>query len=250
VPNFNIPDSLSSALIQWFLNVRVQDSNGYGVSNVTVNVTNNTGLVYQNLTDSNGYTGWNVLSQELITNTSITQYTPYTATANLNACYIKSSSNTTSLTSSQILTVTLQNLVKTLELKLYAPSIYNIYNPNQNISFTFEVFNPTCLSTSFNITVYTPQGSFNCTSNAPNYSTTTIPCGYMNLTSYINTINVTLETNSGWSAQPSYQNFTFYTSISNNVVVPDSNILIILSLTFIAFFGLRKKLEGGKSRKN
>jgi len=251
VPNFNIPDSLSSALIQWFLNVRVQDSNGYGVSNVTVNVTNNTGLVYQNLTDSNGYTGWNVLSQELITNSSITSYTPYTASAIFNGCASRVYSNTTQLTSSQLLILTLKDLLRTLQLVSVSPSIYNIYNPKQNISFTFEVFNPSCLSTSFNITVYTPQGSFNCNSSTNGYSSVYVPCGYMNLTSYINTINVTLIPNTnGWSAQPPYQNFTFYTSISNNVVVPDSNILIILSLTFIAFFGLRKKLEGGKSRKN
>jgi hypothetical protein len=248
MPNFNIADSLSRALIQWFLNVRVQDSKGYGVSNVTVNVTNSSGLVYQSLTDSNGYTGWNVLSQEILTNSSIISYTPYIATAQSPDC-VKIYSNTTYLTSSQVLIITLQNLLTTLYLvRLDSTPDKIVYNHNDNVSFTFNVYNPSCASVSFNLTVVTPGQTFYCNSSIPYYSYVELPCGNMTLPLYINTINVSLIPNiTGWT--PQYQNFTFYTSISNNVVVPDSNVLVILALAFTTFFFLRKKLEGKKPKK-
>ena len=236
-PFFSILDLNSSALIQWFLNTRVQDSKGSAISNVTVNVTNSSGLIVQNVTDDYGYTGLNVLSQELLTNSSIYTYAPYTASAAFNGCASRVYSNTTQLTSSNLLFLTLQDLVRTLQLLSVSPSVYNIYKPKENISLTFEVFNPSCLSTSFNITVYTPQGSFNCNSSTNGYASVYVPCGSMNLSSYINTVNVTF-TNlaGGWSAQPTFQNFTFYTSISNNIVVPDSNVLVILAFAFASFF--------------
>ncbi|MCL5011308.1 MAG: right-handed parallel beta-helix repeat-containing protein [Candidatus Marsarchaeota archaeon] len=243
VPYFNIVDSLSSVLIQWFLNTRVQDTGQNGVYNITVNVTNSSGLVLQNITDINGSTGWNVLSQEFLTNSSILTYAPYTASAIFNGCASRVYSTSTQLTSSQILSLTLQNLVRTLQLLSVSPSIYNIYKPNQNISLTFEIFNPSCLSTNFNITVYTPQGSFNCTSSTNGYASVYVPCGYLNLSSYINTVILSFSTDAGWSAQPSFQNFTFYTTISNNIVVPDSNVMVILVFAFISFFIFKNKLK-------
>ncbi len=250
VPFFNIVDSNSSVLIQWFLNALVEDADGNAVYNVSVNVTNSSGIIVQNLTNSYGYTGWNVLSQEFLTNLSSVFFTPYTAAASVSGCVNGVYSASTTLTSSQIVIIKFRKLFRTLQLLSVSPSTYTLYNPNQNLSLVFEVFNPGCLSTDFNVTVYAPQGSFNCNSNTGGFATVYVPCGFVNLTSYANSVNVSLiPLSAGWSSTP-MQQFMFYTSISNNVVVSDSNVWLILGLVLLAFFALRNKLGNGLKRKN
>jgi parallel beta-helix repeat protein len=244
LPNFNFTDSLSNALIQWFLNVYVSF---YGTprSGIIVNVSNGTfNLVYQATTSPSGYTGWNVLSEMLMTNNSNYTYAPYTVNASDSSNSLFGS-NSTSLTSSQVLDVTL-NLISTqlLEITSIAGSPSKaIYPLNDNISLVVSIYNSGGSTENGNVNVTTYNNTFLCPFTINALSSSNVQCGWVVLNSTKTVVTASVEEPAGQTQRYSNMSQPFFAYSTSNIVVPDSNILVILALAFASFFAFKNKLK-------
>jgi parallel beta-helix repeat protein len=243
IPNFNFTDSLSSALIQWFLNVYTS-YRGRVVAGASVNVSNDSSnLVYQTTTSQSGYSGWVVLSEMLLMNNSNYTFTPYTVNAStLTGLF---GENSTNLNSSQVLNVYL-NLVTSPLLEVTSitgsPS-KSLYGLNENVSLSVSVYNSAGNSLQGVLNVTTYNNTFSCPFSVDSLSSVTVPCGWIVLNSSKTVVTASVQEPPGSIQRYSNASQSFYAYSTSNIVVPDSSVLIIIVLAFTLFFVFRNKLK-------